>query len=136
MVPGVAEWGDVTVRAEPVDAYSTPDVSREAYLDARSLDGSLEVRAPRPGDRLRPFGAPGTRKLQDVLVDLRVPAAERARVPLVTCDGRIVWVGGLLLAEEGRITERTTALVRLSVERRLGHGGDGDPAGEGKGGRG
>ena len=82
------------------------------------------------------IGAPGTRKLQDVLVDMRVPARERARVPLVTCDGRVVWVGGLLLAEEGRITERTTALVRLSVERRLGQGGDGEPAGEGKGGRG
>ncbi|MBN1631476.1 MAG: tRNA lysidine(34) synthetase TilS [Thermoleophilia bacterium] len=135
-VPGVARWGDVTVCAEPVDAYMPPDVSREAYVDADSLEGCLEVRGPRQGDRLRPFGAPGTRKLQDVLVDLRVPARERARVPLVTCDGRIIWVGGLLVAEGGRIGESTTAVVRLSLERQKGRSANREPAGEGRGGRG
>ncbi len=134
-VPGSACWGDVTVHAEFVDAYSAPDVRSEAYLDAASLDGSLEVRGPRAGDRVRPLGAPGKRKLQDVLVDLHVPAKERAHVPLVVCGERIVWVGGLVLAEEGRINDATAAIVRLSLERRQ-EGGSGDPVGEGRGGRG
>jgi hypothetical protein len=44
-----------------------------------------------------------------------VPAARRARQPLVVCGERIVWVCGLVLAEEGRITRKTASLVRLSV---------------------
>lgn len=114
-VPGEVDWGRWTVRAEPADVYVSPDVAVEAYLDAASLDGPLEVRAPCPGDRVRPLGAPGRRKLQDVFVDLQVPAAERGCWPLVVCGGRIVWVCGLVLAEEGRITGNTEVLVRLSV---------------------
>jgi tRNA(Ile)-lysidine synthase len=92
-----------------------PDVSREAFVGALSLDGALEVRGPRPGDRVRPLGAPGTRKVQDILVDLRIPFARRPFQPLLVCDGRVVWVCGLLIAEEGRITRETTGIVRLSM---------------------
>ncbi|MBC7293027.1 MAG: tRNA lysidine(34) synthetase TilS, partial [Thermoleophilia bacterium] len=115
-VPGAAVWGDAVVRAEYVPFFCVPDPSREAYFDAAALVGPLVVRGPRPGDRLRPLGASGTRKLQDVLVDLKVPARRRARVPLVVCGDRVLWVCGLVRAEEGRITESTKTVVRLSVE--------------------
>lgn len=118
-VPGRAAWGELLVTAEVAEVFRGPDVSREAYVDARCIDGPLQVRGPAPGDRIRPLGAGGTRKLQDVLVDLRVPARARPGTPLVVCGERILWVGGLVMAEEGRITGDTTALVRLSLDRRL-----------------
>jgi tRNA(Ile)-lysidine synthase len=116
-VPGRACWSDARVTATLVDEYRSPDVSREAYVDARSVQGVVEVRGPRPGDRVRPLGMAGSRKLQDVLVDLRVPAAARPTTPLVVCDGRVIWVCGLLVAEEGRITAETTRIIRLEVSR-------------------
>ena len=117
-LPGEVEWDGMRIRAERVERFVAPDPTREAYVDARSLSGPLVVRAPLPGDRLRPLGAPGTRKLQDVMVDLRVPARARARTPLVMCGDRIVWVCGLVMAEEGRIGRDTTSLVRFDVTRR------------------
>jgi tRNA(Ile)-lysidine synthetase-like protein len=55
----------------------------------------LTVRSRRSGDRLRPVGRGGSRKLQDLLVDRKVPVRERDRVPVVTDrDGRILWVVG------------------------------------------
>ncbi len=116
-VPGRAVWGDVWVAAEPAERFLAPDISREAFVDARCLEGTLEVRGPRPGDRMRPLGSPGTRKVQDILVDLRVPAAARAFTPLLVCDGRVLWVCGMLVAEEGRITRETTGIVRLTMGR-------------------
>ncbi len=114
-IPGRAVWGRVWVAAQPVERFMAPDVGREAFVDARSLDGEVVIRGPRPGDRMRPLGAPGTRKLQDILVDLRVPAAERPLTPLLVCDGRVVWACGLLSSEEGRITSDTTGIVRLTM---------------------
>jgi tRNA(Ile)-lysidine synthetase-like protein len=116
-VPGRADWGDSWVSAAPAERYLAPDVAREAFVDAHSLSGALEVRGPLPGDRMRPLGAPGTRRLQDILVDLKIPAAVRPRVPLVVCAGRVVWVCGLLVAEEGRITAETTRIVHLRIGR-------------------
>ena len=96
-VPGRVLWGGAWVSATLVDRFRAPDISREAFVDAGSLTGRVEVRGPRPGDRMRPLGAPGTRKLQDILVDLRVPAASRATTPLVVLrrPGALgVWVAG------------------------------------------
>ncbi len=54
----------------------------------------LTVRTRLPGDRVRT--ARGQRKLQDVLVDLRVPAEARATRPVVVdAEGRVLWLPGL-----------------------------------------
>jgi tRNA(Ile)-lysidine synthase len=51
----------------------------------------LTVRTRRPGDRVR--GPAGSRKLQDVLVDRRVPAERRDLLPVVTDAGQtVLWV--------------------------------------------
>jgi tRNA(Ile)-lysidine synthase len=83
----------------------------------------LAVRTRRPGDRFHPLGAPGARKLQDFLVDRKVPRAERDMVPLVV-DGRdrIVWVVGQAVAEEFRVTDPSRGVILLKV-RHLGGAG-------------
>lgn len=121
-VPGEISWGEVVLRAEYVDEFRLPTSAGETFVDAACLVEPLEVRGPRPGDRVRPLGAPGRRKLQDVFVDLRVPARRRGRVPLVVSGGRIVWVAGLLSSEEGRIGPDTKVIVRLSVRANRGAG--------------
>ncbi len=87
-------------------------------VDARELGAHLIVRPRRPGDRLQPLGAPGRRKVQDVLVDRKVPKDDRDRVPIVTNElGKIVWVAGEVLAEPFRVTSLTTTVVVLTLRR-------------------
>jgi tRNA(Ile)-lysidine synthase len=89
-----------------------------AVVRASSLGLPLVVRTRQPGDRVRPAGAPGRRKLQDLLVDRKVPRDERDRVPIVVdASGRIVWVVGLAIAEECRVTTPETSVVVLKVRR-------------------
>ena len=62
----------------------------------------LAVRTRRPGDRLRE--AHGSRKLQDLFVDLRVPAERRDLQPVVTdAQGGVLWVPGLWAPREARV---------------------------------
>lgn len=78
----------------------------------------LTVRSRRPGDALRPLGAPGRRKLQDVFVDRKVARSERDRVPVVVDDrGRIVWVVGHTIADEFRVTSPEGRVLLLKVRR-------------------
>ena len=52
----------------------------------------LRLRARRPGDRFRPRGMGGrSQKLADTLINLRVPAAWRDRVPLLVVDDAVAW---------------------------------------------
>lgn len=48
-----------------------------------------------PGLRMRPAGGRGTRKLQDIFVDARVPREERDAWPLVFAGDRLAWVPGV-----------------------------------------
>ncbi|WNG36237.1 tRNA lysidine(34) synthetase TilS [Archangium violaceum] len=54
----------------------------------------LTVRTRRPGDRVR--GPAGSRKLQDVLVDRRIPGELRDALPVVTdAEGNLLWIPGV-----------------------------------------
>jgi len=89
-----------------------------AVVPAASIVLPLSVRNRRTGDRFRPLGAPGRRKLQDVLVDRKVARHERDRLPLVVdAEGRIVWVVGLTVAESCRVTSPGGSMVVLNVTR-------------------
>ena len=49
----------------------------------------------RPGLRMRPVGGRGSRKLQDILVDARVPREDRDTWPMVFAGARLAWVPGI-----------------------------------------
>jgi tRNA(Ile)-lysidine synthase len=65
----------------------------------------LTVRTRQPGDRVRT--ASGQRKLQDLLVDLRVPAEARAAWPLVAdAGGTVLWVPGVWAPAPASVSSR------------------------------
>lgn len=99
--------GTLRLRREPVAPWMFRGSRDRAAvaLPADRLD-ALVVRSRRPGDRLRPLGAPGERKLKDVLIDRRVPRRERDRLPLLCVADRIAWVPGVTVAEAFRLPER------------------------------
>lgn len=89
---------------------------REAYLDADACGPRLWLRARRPGDRFRPLGLAGWKKLQDFFVDEKVPRAERDRVPLIVSPRGIVWVVGYRLDERFRVRPETRQVLHLAWE--------------------
>ena len=70
-----------------------------------------EVRNRRPGDRIHPLGAPGMRRLKDLLIDQKVPRAERDSLPLLLVDGAVAWVPGITVAERFRLQDESTPWV-------------------------
>jgi tRNA(Ile)-lysidine synthase len=108
-VPGEARLGGIIVTAGAVPSTgATASVS----LDAGAVGTELCVRCWRPGDRMQPAGMTGTKKLQDIFVDARVPREERGAIPVFESSRGILWVGGLRLAEWARPRdgERTVLL--------------------------
>jgi tRNA(Ile)-lysidine synthase len=117
--PGVTSWGPWLVEVELLEAAAgTPPADPwQAWLDADITGGDLLVRSRRPGDRFRPLGLAGEKKLQDFFVDARVPRSERDAVPLVCGEPGIVWVVGHRIDERARVTESTRRVLRLRFRR-------------------
>ena len=121
-IPGTVEapLGAWTVIAEgPISKpVSIASDAETVMVDASGIGSHLIVRYRRPGDRLQPLGAPGRRKVQDVLVDRKVPRDDRDVLPIVTTvSGEIVWVAGEVLADPFRVTPLTKSVVVLTLRR-------------------
>ena len=77
-----------------------------------AIQTPLIVRSWQTGDRIRPGGLKGSKKIQDIFTDLKIPAGERHSIPLLAeeATGRILAVGKWRVEETALIACRLPAL--------------------------
>jgi tRNA(Ile)-lysidine synthase len=98
---------------EPLPAPAE-DSRRAAMFDEDAVAYPLRVRSRKPGDRMRLAGLNGTKKVQDIFVDGKIPRSKRDSVPLVLdAEGRLLWIAGVRRSAEAPVTENTTRILRI-----------------------
>jgi tRNA(Ile)-lysidine synthase len=108
------------VSAETAASAGSAILSNEAVavLQLDRCRTPLAVRNRRAGDRFRPLGLGGRKKLQDYFVDKKVPRNRRDFVPLVVDESdRIVWVAGHGIDDEFRVTDPAQAVLILRLRQ-------------------
>jgi tRNA(Ile)-lysidine synthase len=105
--------------AEPgAGARATAGNASVAFVRRDLFRQTLVVRNRRPGDRFRPVGLNGWKKLQDFFVDRKLGRRHRDAVPLVVDEtDRIVWVAGYGIDEAFRVTDSSQAVLVLRLTR-------------------
>jgi tRNA(Ile)-lysidine synthase len=91
---------------------ASPDV---AHFDWDVLEPPLQVRGWQPGDRFRPAGMRGRKKIQDFFVDEKIPRSARSRTPLLVDRQAIHWVIGYRTSEPSRVSDRTKTVLQLEA---------------------
>ena len=92
--PGSCRFGDWELRAELAGRRPAPPAPEAAALDPAALGAGSSVRGWREGDRMRPLGLGGSKSLQDLFTDRKVPRSLRRTLPVVTSGERIAWIAG------------------------------------------
>lgn len=112
-IPGETSAGPWKVLCKIVTApFTLPDLGCLLPISSQPLT----LRPRGPGDRYRPTGMPAPKKLQDILVDTKVPRRLRDLVPVLEGPSGILWVGGHRIAEEARLTTDTDIALELRLE--------------------
>ncbi len=91
---------------ESIRVSDQPGAAAGNAVDVGVEDGiaELHVRSPRPSDRFRPLGAPGSKPLVRYLMERKVAKRKRRHVPLVVrVDDEILWVAGHSVSETARL---------------------------------
>ena len=79
----LAEWRDM---------LSTKTMPHELYLYPQNFSAELVLRTRRPGDFIQ---LPSGRKtLKKLLIDDKIPQAERDKLPLLAAGSEIIWMIG------------------------------------------
>ena len=115
--PGCVVSAEQAAPGEAAERRVVLGIGERAVVRRDRCQGALAVRNRRPGDRFRPVGLGGKKKLQDFFVDRKVARGERDRVPIVVDEsGGIVWVAGYSLDEEFRVTDPSQAVIILRLK--------------------
>jgi tRNA(Ile)-lysidine synthase len=88
---------------------------RNVFFDADVLKFPFVIRTPRPGDRFRPWGRGGTRKLKKVLIDLKIPLRQRKRIPLLVKNDEILCILGIRRGSVAPIGRGTSSILMVTL---------------------
>jgi len=116
---GVHEFSTlkVSLRLQQTTFFESPPTAGNlARMDADKIEWPLNVRSWQPGDRFRPLGLGGSKKLQDFFTDEKVPRSRRGKIPLLCDRNGICWVMGYRLDERIRVTAETSRILMVGFE--------------------
>ena len=116
-------FGKLLVRLSLTDSFPDKaeilrDSPRILYISADRLRFPLLCRPFRPGDRFRPYGMRGRKKVSDYLTDRKVPYAVRSLVPVLLACGNgsdIFCLAGLGISEDYKIDASTRRALKIEV---------------------
>ena len=120
-IPGLTRLDelDVTIDAR----FGAPDKmdvgagAGVAFLDADLIGRNIQVRPVKSGDKFRPLGLKGTKKLSDLLIDEKITRDLRHRTPVVETEGKIVWIAGIRIDDRYKVTGQTKKTLILKLLR-------------------
>lgn len=122
-IPGQTRIGEVgfvfetailSERPASADLYKSGEA---ACFDLDKLVLPLTARNWREGDRIRPFGLSGSKKIHDVFIDEKVPVSERSVIPIVSDRDEVIWVAGVRRSEKARVTDQTRTVIRIAFRK-------------------
>lgn len=112
--PGAYRLPDGSSVLVSLENQACGESAASVEFSAASLLFPLLLRHCRPGDRLRPSGMSGTKKLQDLFVDLKLTKEDRQKALLLLKDDEVLWVVGLRRCE-GHRPENGVPVLRIVI---------------------
>jgi tRNA(Ile)-lysidine synthase len=88
-----------------------------AYLDLDKVGDRLLVRPRKRGDRFQPLGLDQPKKLNEFMIDAKIPRPWRQRVPIVCSPEQIIWVVGWRIDERAKVSQKTKKVLCLKFEQ-------------------
>jgi tRNA(Ile)-lysidine synthase len=88
-----------------------------AYFDLDKVGDKLLVRSRRAGDRFQPLGLDQPKKVNEFMIDAKIPRAWRQRIPIVCSPEHIVWVVGWRIDDRVKVSEKTKQILCLEFKR-------------------
>ena len=66
---------------------------------------------------MHPFGLDGSKKIQDVFVDGKVPRAERGTIPVFECGSQVIWLPGYRIDRSWAVERAAHMALQILVDK-------------------
>jgi len=92
--------------------------TKTVLIDRDKVVLPLKIRNIRVGDRFKPLGMRGTKKVGDYLTDRKVKRVYRDEIPVVCDRDGIIWLVGFEIADRVKIDKITEKVLKIELQQR------------------
>ncbi|MBI2464002.1 tRNA lysidine(34) synthetase TilS [Candidatus Peregrinibacteria bacterium] len=86
------------------------------YLDFDRIKKNIWIRSWKPGDKIKPLGLTGSKKIQNIFVDKKIPRNQRKKIPIfISASEKIIAIGNFMIHDEFKITPKTKHILELLI---------------------
>lgn len=86
------------------------------WFDYDTIKEGLLMRRRRPKDRICIDARGNTQKLSDCMINAKIPAAKRDQIPILASKSRVLWIAGMRMAEDCKVTQNTRLVLEVCAE--------------------
>jgi tRNA(Ile)-lysidine synthase len=97
--------------------FQFPISSNQASFDFDKLTFPLILRPWQQGDKIKPLGMKGHKKVSDILIDKKISLHEKNKIWVIISDNELIWVSGLVVNDDYRLNETTKKVFCLSIKK-------------------
>lgn len=114
-IPGeyVIEGKKITLRI--VDKEDIIKDKHLRYLNGDIMEESITVRHRVDGDRMRPLGMKGYKKLKNILIDKKVSQEKRDELLIFLNKNEVIYVGTMIISDDYKVKANTEKVVEIGI---------------------
>jgi len=121
-VSSVTDVGDVKVEAKVLDAsecniekFKQDKDSNVEWFDLEKIKGEIKVRSRKKGDKFRPIGGGGEKKIGKFLTAAKLEGEMRDKVLVIEDDEKTIWLAPIRASEETKVDSSTRRVLAIRL---------------------
>ena len=83
------------------------------FFNFSKLTFPLKLRKWKSGDKIRPLGMKGNKKISDILIDSKISILEKENIYVLESNNDIVWVIGILINERYKVENNCSLFYKI-----------------------
>ena len=117
-IPGITDipgWRINSSFENTIDSNFSNKDHTIVKVDKRLAGNPIWVRGWQNGDKMQPLGMEGTKKVQDIFVDHKIPKIQRRSMPVICSVKGIIWVAGCGISDWAKVIDTDSPALKLAA---------------------
>lgn len=85
-------------------------------FDYDKVHPPIFIRNRKDGDKIKPIGMDGTKKISDILINKKIDNKDKNNYPIIEDSRGILWLWDYRISEDYKIDEKTEKVLRISLK--------------------
>jgi len=114
-IPGTYVVDEKTIRFRYVERDEIVKDKKLRFFNGDLIEETIIVRNRQEGDRMRPFGMKGYRKLKNILIDKKISREDREKLLIFQNRNEIFYIGSMIISDDYKVKESTVKILEIGI---------------------